>query len=142
MVEFTLGNFQSDEASSAIALGNIESDVKLTSSIYSLGVFEPDEDELSSASALGNLGFDEASSALLTSTSADLIVSTSGISDEVSSTALTFVAAYMCNVVSLAWFKLAMHLPTITAAVAASSQSLSLMICFYQMPIDSLGRED
>jgi hypothetical protein len=126
VVEFTLGNFQSDEASSAIALGNFESDVKLTSSIYSLGVFEPDEDELSSASALGNLGFDEVSSALVTATSSDWIISTSGISDEVSSAALTFVAASTCNVVSLAWFKLAVSLPAITAAVAASSQSLSL----------------
>ena len=116
--------------------------MKLTSSIFSLGSFEPHVGELSSASALGNLRFDEVSSALLTATAADWIVSTSGISDEVSSAALTFVAASMCNVVSLAWFKLAMHLPTITAAVAASSQSLSLMICFCQMPIDSLGRED
>ena len=104
--------------------------MKLTSSIFSLGSFEPDEDELSSASALGNLGFDEVSSALVAATSADWIISTSGISDEVSSAALTFVAASTCNVVSLAWFKLAVSLPSITAAVAASSQSLSLKWIF------------
>ena len=104
--------------------------MKLTPSIFSLGSFEPDGDELSSTSALGNLVFDEVSSALVTPTSADWIISTSGISDEVSSAALTFAAASTCNVVSLAWFKLAVSLPAITAAVAASSQSLSLNMCF------------
>jgi hypothetical protein len=55
---------------------------------------------------------------------------------------LTFVAASTCNVVSLAWFKLAVSLPAITAAVAASSQPLSLKMIFLPDTNRQFGRED
>ena len=57
-MESTLGEFESDQISAALALGDCESDGSVTSATSSLGNFEPDKDEVSSASALGNFESD------------------------------------------------------------------------------------